>query len=409
MRRWSVKQKQVVRLGASDKPYHLVYGASGSGKSSAAIFGFLLWSLQFNGRHFLMVAKTQKQVHHVVGKQFDIAMHEMGIPYRVTRDGWEIGNNKYMIFSGNDVSAQPRVQGFDASGIYIDEVVNIPELVMMELDNRLREISGGKVVMTANPANPAHWFKKRYVDRKADIGMAEYLLLHSDNPGLKDGTVLRMSRSSYGGFYNRRILGEWAPLHGAVFPSFYPPKPPPDERTAMRWYLSVDPGDSGVTHALLIGEFEEEYWVYDEWRWDGAERSQLTHGDQAERLRIWVSGKGISLAAIVCDSASQNMMLQLHRAFDLPVLNSRKVGEQKSLLEGIAITQHYLDSGRLRLSEAVPYLTDELMMYSWDEKAAEKGEDKPVKERDHGVDALRYFVYTIAQLPGRREIDVTWD
>ena len=33
--------------------------------------------------------------------------------------------------------------------------------------------------------------------------------------------------------------------------------------------------------------------------------------------------------------------------------------------------------------------------YIWDEKAAQRGEDRPVKENDHAMDAVRYFVYTI--------------
>lgn len=33
--------------------------------------------------------------------------------------------------------------------------------------------------------------------------------------------------------------------------------------------------------------------------------------------------------------------------------------------------------------------------YSWDEKVAMRGEDKPVKEHDHCMDVARYFVYTI--------------
>ncbi len=31
----------------------------------------------------------------------------------------------------------------------------------------------------------------------------------------------------------------------------------------------------------------------------------------------------------------------------------------------------------------------------WDEKAAQHGDEKPVKENDHGADATRYFVKTI--------------
>ena len=32
--------------------------------------------------------------------------------------------------------------------------------------------------------------------------------------------------------------------------------------------------------------------------------------------------------------------------------------------------------------------------YVWDEKAVERGEDKPVKQNDHAKDAERYGLYT---------------
>ena len=40
-------------------------------------------------------------------------------------------------------------------------------------------------------------------------------------------------------------------------------------------------------------------------------------------------------------------------------------------------------------------LIKEFASYIWDAKAGERGEDKPVKEHDHALDALRYFCYTI--------------
>lgn len=41
----------------------------------------------------------------------------------------------------------------------------------------------------------------------------------------------------------------------------------------------------------------------------------------------------------------------------------------------------------------------EFASYVWDEKASGKGEDKPVKQRDHAMDAVRYFCFTIIRKP----------
>jgi phage terminase large subunit len=39
-------------------------------------------------------------------------------------------------------------------------------------------------------------------------------------------------------------------------------------------------------------------------------------------------------------------------------------------------------------------LIREFYEYRWDEKNRDKGIDKPLKENDHAVDTLRYFIYT---------------
>jgi phage terminase large subunit len=41
--------------------------------------------------------------------------------------------------------------------------------------------------------------------------------------------------------------------------------------------------------------------------------------------------------------------------------------------------------------QTVKKTTQELQTYSWDTKAALRGEEKPLKIHDHGADAFRYF------------------
>ena len=40
-------------------------------------------------------------------------------------------------------------------------------------------------------------------------------------------------------------------------------------------------------------------------------------------------------------------------------------------------------------------IIDEYYSYVWDEKAQERGEDKPIKKNDHGKDMERYFHLTV--------------
>ena len=66
------------------------------------------------------------------------------------------------------------------------------------------------------------------------------------------------------------------------------------------------------------------------------------------------------------------------------------------VLDGIRKTSSLFARNKLMVNvENCPGLTDELHSYVWDDKATLIGEDKPVKEQDHGPDALRYYVNSL--------------
>ena len=56
----------------------------------------------------------------------------------------------------------------------------------------------------------------------------------------------------------------------------------------------------------------------------------------------------------------------------------------------------FLEEERIHIvAENCPNLLREFASYIWDSKAQERGEDKPVKENDHALDALRYLLQTL--------------
>lgn len=59
-----------------------------------------------------------------------------------------------------------------------------------------------------------------------------------------------------------------------------------------------------------------------------------------------------------------------------------------------------LNQGKIAISDQCPNTIKEFGSYIWDQKASERGEDKPVKQHDHAMDAFRYFCYTIIRKPG---------
>ena len=49
---------------------------------------------------------------------------------------------------------------------------------------------------------------------------------------------------------------------------------------------------------------------------------------------------------------------------------------------------------RIKVEKRCINIRREIDSYVWDEKAAQRGEERPVKENDHAMDALRYIIKT---------------
>ena len=66
------------------------------------------------------------------------------------------------------------------------------------------------------------------------------------------------------------------------------------------------------------------------------------------------------------------------------------------MLAGIRRTATLIHRRKLLINrERCKPLLGEMGTYLWDQKASQHGEDKPLKKRDHGPDALRYFVNSL--------------
>jgi hypothetical protein len=65
--------------------------------------------------------------------------------------------------------------------------------------------------------------------------------------------------------------------------------------------------------------------------------------------------------------------------------------------EGIAATAVLIGSRMVRVRRKnCPCFLREIHAYLWDEKARQRGEERPVKDHDHAMDALRYLCHTLS-------------
>ena len=72
------------------------------------------------------------------------------------------------------------------------------------------------------------------------------------------------------------------------------------------------------------------------------------------------------------------------------------VEADNNVLDGIRRTGNLIQRRKIQIRDTCTGLIDELGTYRWDDKAALRGEEKPIKQSDHGPDAMRYYVNSLA-------------
>ncbi|MEV1202800.1 PBSX family phage terminase large subunit [Microbispora rosea] len=403
--------KQLTSFELSTARINLWDGSVRSSKTISSLVRWLKFVRTAPPGPLLMVGKTERTLRRNI---LDPLVEMLGEHRcRVVAGSGELhllGRKVYLV-GANDERAQEKIRGLSLVGAYCDEVSTLPESFFVMLLTRL-SIPGAALFGTTNPDGPQHWLKVGYLDRAAlwldhngqlnHSTAGDALNLHrfsfqlADNPSLDPQYVADVSAEFTGLWRRRLILGEWCLAEGVVYESWDPGRHVVTELPAMaRWLvLALDYGTTNPFHALLIGlGVDRRLYVAHEWRWDSRkQRGSLTDAEYSARLRAWVEGLGIRPEYTVIDPSAASFRVQLHRDGWSSVLADNDV------VDGIRDVASLLATGRLLVSDQCPELIAEIPAYAWDPKAAEKGEDKPIKVADHGVDALRYGIRTTRAL-----------
>ena len=132
-----------------------------------------------------------------------------------------------------------------------------------------------------------------------------------------------------------------------------------------------------------------ERWVCrKEYCWDARTRQrQKTDGEYAEDLQLFLTGE--NLQTVIVDPSAASFITELRKR-GLPVQAA-----DNRVLDGIRNVSALLREGKLLFGQDCTQTIREFRAYVWDEDAAAVGVDRPVKEHDHCMDAVRYFVSTV--------------
>ena len=395
---WSARQREALAAIESGAAVVFVPGPVQSGKSLIADYGFFTWAAEnWSGYDFILASSSERQLESVVLRNAAEFAAEAGLEWGRHAEHYEMGSaygeapNRFWPLLGAVKNSDLRARSYTVAGARLDEAtVMVPEFVDAVLDRC--SVPGAVAVMTTNPGGPAHFLKGRYVDGADGERIVHVPFQLSDNPMLTDAYVDGLKGRYRGAMLQRMVYGEWAAAEGLIYAGLEEAiGDPPRLTTDVRLRIAADYASSSVTHALLLGEWPDgTTWAIREWRHDGRQRGALTNEEQAAAIgRHLVQGRPIEV--VVVDPSATAFRVTLSK-----LLRLHAKAADSDVLNGIQLVNERIDGGTLRISRnGCPELISELRQYRWDERAGVFGEDRPIKENDHGCDALRYGVYTL--------------
>ena len=381
-------------------------GSIRSGKSVSMSISFIMWAMQtFNDTKFAMCGKTvgslrRNVVNDLVAflERHDFSViDKRGACMLVVTKGKH--TNYFYMFSGNDERSQDAIQGITLAGVLFDEVALMPESFVNQATGRC-SIAGSKLWFNCNPAGSRyHWFKVNWIDM---IQKKKLIYVHftmNDNLSLSEEVKSRYESMYSGVFYRRYIEGRWVAAEGAIYDMWELKENSYDETPDIvaelnkaRRFVSIDYGTANPMVFLDAMDDGVNFWIRKEYYYDSRKdmtRGSKTDSEYADDFEEFVDHDH-ALTVIIDPSALSFKTELKNRGY-------RVRDAKNDVLDGIRLTAAFIKKRRLKVCRGkCPNFEREIESYVWDAKSIERGDEAPLKENDHAMDAMRYLVKTVA-------------
>lgn len=372
-------------------------GSIRSGKTLSMSLSYIIWAMEtFKFQNFGMCGKTIGSFRRNVVFWLKLMLKSRGYKVEDLRaDNLIIitkGNvsNYFYIFGGKDERSQDLIQGITLAGCFFDEVALMPESFVNQATGRC-SVDGSKYWFNCNPDGPYHWFKINWIDKIKEKNMLYLHFTMEDNLSLSEKVRERYRKMYSGVFYKRYILGLWVMAEGIIFDMFNEDihKVPTEAREYSEYYVSCDYGTQNATVFILWGKYKDRWYAVKEYYYSGREEvKQKPDNRYYEDLEKFL-GDIIPKYIIIDPSAASFIALirEKGKYKVLPAVND--------VADGIRKVGRALNELLILFNDCCINTFREFFSYVWDEKAANRGEDKPIKDNDHCMDAVRYFINTV--------------
>ena len=375
-------------------------GAIRSGKTVASLIAWILYIIRSPENVFFMSGNTfGSLVRNTISGDFGLLnLFDPLIEMTKDKSGasvLKIGGKVIYLFGAHDDADYKRVKGLTAGGWYADEVATHPESFIVEAMARCAVSTDMRMFWTLNPTFPSHYIYSKFLDKwEGKPGYRRYHFTLDDNLAMTEERKRNLASQYSGRYKSIYIMGLRVAATGAIYDNFsqsciYKGKPEESLEDCPR-YICCDYGTVNpcVFLECTISQTGVVY-VLREFRWDSRVKMiQKTDAAYVQDMVGFIGQPDVCDCVIVVDPSAVSFITALqYEGFFVKAANN-------DVLPGIMKISSLIGQNRLRIHESCKGLIAEMESYAWDEKSVSSGVEKPLKVRDHGPDALRYYINT---------------
>jgi len=387
----------------------LISGPAGTGKSRACLEKIHYLMQRYDGARALIIRKTRASLTESALQTFERWVlgpdHPIiaGGARRQFRKMYQYPNGSEIIIGGLDNPT--RIMSTEYDIIFVQEAIEITEDDLESLTTRLRNniVPFQALIADTNPGPPSHWIKQR-CNQGVTVLMESR---HEDNPRLYDheskewteegkNYIARLDRLT-GARKQRLRYGKWVQSEGMVY-EVYDPKIhliDRDEVQVQDDWRKFKVVDFGFTNPFVC-----QWWAVDH---DGRMYMcrEIYHTQRTVKKHSETINKHEKTKITVCDHDAEDRATLVENGIpNIPAKKSVSVGIDR-VQERLAVAEdgkpriYFLRDSIIEIDQSLvdakkPWCTEqEFADYVWSNK---KTKEEPVKENDHGMDAVRYAV-----------------
>ena len=295
--------------------------------------------------------------------------------------------NRFYLFGGKDEMSASLIQGITLGGVFLDEVALMPRSFVEQSLARC-SVEGSTFWFNCNPEYPGHWFYREWIKRCKSKNTLYIHFEMRDNPSLSEKMIKRYEGLYSGAFYQRFVRGKWVATTGAVYPfmdkdDVFVPVP---DGNFLEYAVSCDYGTVNPASFGLWGKKDKVWYRIKEYyfnsRIEGYQKTDEEHYASLEEL---IGDKRVREIAVDPSAASFIETIRRHNKYSV-------IPAKNNVIDGIRKVSTALKNRDIVICDSCRDSMREFSLYRWDEKG---GIDSVVKENDHAMDDIRYFVTTI--------------